>query len=104
MHFLFQNLKEFLQVSIHSVSKMQDSNGVVSSYRLISKVISPTFHTVEWHNLMADGVSYFFRDAQGVVIPLLGLSRQPKTCIGQPEADPSSSVTCISLRLATAGM
>jgi hypothetical protein len=70
MHFRFQNLKEFLQVSIHSVSKTQHSNGAVSSWRLISKVIFPMFHTVEWHNLTADaGVSYFFRDAQTVVSP-----------------------------------
>jgi hypothetical protein len=49
---------------------MQHSNGVVSSQRLISKVISPMFHTVEWCNLTADaGVSYFFRDAQTVVTP-----------------------------------
>jgi hypothetical protein len=32
--------------------------------------------------------------------PLLSLSQQPKNCIGGPEADPSCSVTCISLRLA----
>jgi hypothetical protein len=66
--FLFQTLKEFPQVSIRSVSKTQHSNGAVSSHRLISKVISPTFHTVEWWNLTADtGVSYFFRDTETAV-------------------------------------
>jgi hypothetical protein len=70
IHSLFQNLKELPQVSIHSISKMQHSNGAVSSQRLISKVISPTFHTGEWRNLTADtGVLYFFRDAQTVVSP-----------------------------------
>jgi hypothetical protein len=66
--FSVSNLKEFPQVSIRSISKMQHSYGAVSSWRLISKVISPTFHTVEWCNLTADrGVSYFFCDAQTVV-------------------------------------
>jgi hypothetical protein len=47
IHFLFQNLKEFPQVSIRFVSKTQHSNGAVSLYRLISKVISAMFHTAE---------------------------------------------------------
>jgi hypothetical protein len=47
IHFLFQNHKEFPQVSIRSLSKTQRSNGAVSSYVLISKVISATFHTAE---------------------------------------------------------
>jgi hypothetical protein len=68
IHFLFQNLKEFPQVSIHSVSKTQRSNGVVSSYRLISKVISATFHTAEWCDLTTDAVVlYFFHDAETAV-------------------------------------
>jgi hypothetical protein len=53
---------------------------------------------------MADTVvSYFFRNAESAAShsPLLSLSRQPKNCVGQPEADHSCSVTCISLRLAT---
>jgi hypothetical protein len=45
--FSVPNLKEFPRVSICSVSKMQLSNGAVSSYRLIAKVISATFHIVE---------------------------------------------------------
>jgi hypothetical protein len=82
---------------------MQHSHCTVSSYRLISKVISATFHTAEWHNLTADaGVSYFFGDAETAVSqpPLLGLSQQPKNCVGWPEGDPGCSVTCISLHLA----
>jgi hypothetical protein len=47
IHFLFQNLQEFSQVSIRSVSKMQHSNGALISCRLICKVISATFHTAE---------------------------------------------------------
>jgi hypothetical protein len=103
IHFLFQNLKEFPWVSICSVSKTQCSSDAVSSYRLILKVISATFHAAEWRNLAADvGVSYFFRDAEAAVrqFPPLGLSQQPKNCIRWPETDPSYSVTCISLRLA----
>jgi hypothetical protein len=47
---------------------MQRSNGVVSSYRLISVAISATFHTAERHNLTADtGVSHFFREAETTV-------------------------------------
>jgi hypothetical protein len=41
---------------------------VVSSDRLISKVISVMFHTAEWRNLTADaGVSYFFRNTETAV-------------------------------------
>jgi hypothetical protein len=50
-------------------------------------------------------VSYFFHDAETAAShsPLCGLlSRQPKNCIGWPEADPSCFVTCMSLHLATA--
>jgi hypothetical protein len=103
IHFLFQNLKEFPWVSIRFVSKTQCSNGAVSSYVLISKVTSATHHAAEWHNLTANsGVLYFFRNAETAVSqsPLLSISRQPKNCIGQPEAEPSCSVTCICLRLA----
>jgi hypothetical protein len=76
MHFLFQSLKEFPQVSIRSVSKTQRSSGVVSSYMLISRVISTTFSATEWHNLMADmGVSYFFCDAETAVSPHYSVSR-----------------------------
>jgi hypothetical protein len=38
IHFLYQNLEQFPQVSICAVSKIQLSNGVVSSYRLLSKI------------------------------------------------------------------
>jgi hypothetical protein len=50
---------------------------MVSSYRLISKVISAMFHGAERLNLTANvGVSYFFHDAETTVSesPLLGLS------------------------------
>jgi hypothetical protein len=76
IHFLFQNLKEFLWVSIHSVSKTQHSNGTISSYRLISKVISAKFHTTEWHTFTADvEVLYFLHSAESAIShsPLLGL-------------------------------
>jgi hypothetical protein len=48
-------------------------------------------------------VSYFFGDAETAVSQssLLGLSRKLKNYIGRPEIDPSCSVICISLRLAT---
>jgi hypothetical protein len=65
-----------MSLSFHSVSKLQRSNGAVSSYRLISKVISAKFHRAEWLNLTADaGVLYFFHDAETAVShsPLLGL-------------------------------
>jgi hypothetical protein len=82
IHFLFQNLKEFPQVSIHSISKMQHSSGMVSSYRLISKVISAVFHTVEWRNLTADaGVSYFFCNAQTVVSPHYSVSHDNRKIV-----------------------
>jgi hypothetical protein len=64
------------------------------------------FPTAEQCNLMATmEVLYFFNDAETAAShsPLGGLlSRQPKNCIGWPEADPSRFVTCMSLCLATA--
>jgi hypothetical protein len=82
---------------------MQHSNGAVSSHRLISKVISATFHTAAGRNLTADMVcriSSAMQRLQSVSqSPLLGPSRQPKNCIRQLETDPSCSVICISLCL-----
>jgi hypothetical protein len=77
---------------------------MVSSYGLISKVISTKFHTAEWRNPMASaGVSSFFQDAETAVShsPPLGLCHgNQKNCIGWLEADPSCYVTCVSLHLA----
>jgi hypothetical protein len=54
---------------------MQHSDGPVSSYRLISKIISATFHTTEWRNLTAHvGVSYFFHDVETAVSPHYSVS------------------------------
>jgi hypothetical protein len=54
---------------------MQPSNGVFSSYRLISKVISATFHIAEWRNLTADtAVSYSFHGAETAVSPHYSVS------------------------------
>jgi hypothetical protein len=104
IQFLFQNFKEFPQVSICSVPKTQRSNSAVSSYGLISKVFSTKFHTVECATSRPTRrVSYFFCDAETVVShsPLLSLCHDNlKICIGQLEVDPSCSVTCMSLRLA----
>jgi hypothetical protein len=53
---------------------------------------------------MADtGVSYLFHDIETTFSqsPLLGLSQQPKNCIGRLETDPSYFMTCIRLRVAT---
>jgi hypothetical protein len=74
LHFLYQNLKQFPQVSICSVSKIQHSNGAVSSYRLISKIISSVSRSrmMQPHGV---GVLYFSHDAETAVSrsPLLGL-------------------------------
>jgi hypothetical protein len=63
VHFLYQNLKQVPRVSIRSVSKMQRLDRAVSSYRLISRVISASltqqyeatsscrkFRHTSWHN------------------------------------------------------
>jgi hypothetical protein len=43
IHFLYQNLEKFPWVTIRSVSKTQQSNGTISSYRSVSKAISTSF-------------------------------------------------------------
>jgi hypothetical protein len=50
------------------------------------------------------GVVFLLRCTDCSQSPLLSPSWQPKNCIGRPDADPSCPVTCISLRLAAAGM
>jgi hypothetical protein len=61
---------------------MQHSNGMASSQRLISKVIFPMFHAVEWCNLMTDvGVSFFFPNAQTVVSPHYSVSHDNQKII-----------------------
>jgi hypothetical protein len=79
---MFQNLKEFLGVSIRSVSKTQHSSGAFSSYRLISKVISAMFHAAEWRNLTVDvGVSYFFHDAETTLSPHYSVSHDNRKIV-----------------------
>jgi hypothetical protein len=71
-HFLHQNLTQFLRVSNRSVSKMQHSYGAVSSYTLISKVISASFtqqnNATSWHG----GVVFLPRCTDCSQSPLLG--------------------------------
>jgi hypothetical protein len=99
-----------------------------------SKRISPTFHSFrvenaafKWrgqfievnlqghfphvsHSGMAQphgqrgGVIFLLQCTDCIQSPLLGLPQQPKNFIGRLEADPSCSVTSVSLRLATAGI
>jgi hypothetical protein len=107
IHFLYQNLKQFPWVSIHSVSKVQPSNGAASSYRLISKVTSASFtqqnDTASWCGECC--ISPTMQRLQSVSphysvsVPLP--SQWPKDCIGVLAAYPSCSMACISLHLAT---
>jgi hypothetical protein len=93
---------QFPQVSIHSLSKIQRSNGMVSSYRLISNVISTSFtqqnDAASWYG----GVVFlpWCRDCSRSVPTTRSLSRQRKDCIRGLEAYPSCSVTYMSLHLA----
>jgi hypothetical protein len=73
IHFLFRRLENFPRVSIRSVSKIQRSNGAVSSYRLISKVISESFtqlnEATSWRRRVV-----FSRDSETVVSPHYSVS------------------------------
>jgi hypothetical protein len=68
IHCLYQNLKQFPRVSIHSVSKTQHSNGLVCSCTLISKVIS----AMQPHG-RCGGVVFLPRCRDCSHSPLLGL-------------------------------
>jgi hypothetical protein len=97
IHFLYQSLKQFPRVSICSVSKIQYSNGKVSTYRLISKLISASFMQQNDATAWCGSVVFVLqcRDCSQSVHTVWSLSRQPKDCIRGPEAYPSCSMTCI---------
>jgi hypothetical protein len=103
IYFLYQNLKQFLWVSIHSVSKIWRSHGTVSSNRQISKVIFTSFtwqnDATSWHR----GVAFLLwcRDCSQSAPTTQSLSQWSEDCIRGQEAYPSSSVACMSLYLAT---
>jgi hypothetical protein len=108
IHFLYKNLKQFPQVSIHSVSKIQHSNGAVSSYRLISKVISESFTQQNNATSWCRGVVFLLRcrDCNQSVPTTWSLSlfhhnNQKIVLGGGQEAYPGRCMTCMSLHLAT---
>jgi hypothetical protein len=103
IHFLYQNLKQFYPVSICSVSKIQHSNGTVSSYRLTSKIISASFtqqnDTISW----CGGSSCDEKTAisQSVSSHYVVSVMTTKRLYRGPEGHHSCSVTYMSLHLAT---
>jgi hypothetical protein len=104
IHFLYQNLKQFPQVLMCSVSKIQRSNSVVSSYRLISKAIFRSFTQQNDVTLWCGGVVFLLqcRGCSQSVPIIRSLSRRPKDCTGGGGgAYPSCSMTYMSLHLAT---
>jgi hypothetical protein len=83
VHFLYQNLKQFPRVSVGCVSKIQCSNGMVSSCMLISKVISASFTQQNDATSWCGGVIFLprCRDCSQLVPTTQSLWRWLKDCI-----------------------
>jgi hypothetical protein len=102
IYFLYQILK-FPRVSIRCVSKIQLSNGAVSSYWLISKIISAT----SWCGGVVllprcrDCSQSISQSVSQSVPTIQSRLRRPKDCIGGPEAYHRCYVSYMGLHLAT---